>query len=105
MNEVEMFDTHNNTLSFALLVSGRYQLFHTLADAEAMLERIIPGGDVENSPFGSFELLTPGTGKGRGHKLSDYTMQTDLLAYAKNEEEALQLRVYGKLVPQWLHIK
>jgi len=100
--DVSEFGTHNNTDKFALLAGGRYQLFESLELANEMLNRIIPDEDVEASDFGAFQLLPPNSGDGEN---ITNAKETDLLAYAKNKEEASHLRVYGKIVSKWLRVK
>jgi hypothetical protein len=87
--KVAMFATENDTAQWAVLVSGYFQLVGTEEEADELLDKLVPNGDIESSPFGSCQILPPGY-KPRFRPKYETTIdkislhsQTDLIEHAR----------------------
>ncbi|MDD4970809.1 MAG: hypothetical protein PHT07_15385 [Paludibacter sp.] len=57
MKKESTFKVQNDTHKWAIIVDGKCQLFNSKGEANKIYNKI---GDIENSPFGSVNMVPPG---------------------------------------------
>ncbi len=93
---ISMFNTHNSTNKFAVVIDGHLGLFETESEANEIYESI---GSIEDSAFGSAQIIPANyICTGCMHDTHDdvalhISEAEDLLAYVKRSEKDLDDRV------------